>query len=85
MPDLDACTSCEVNQFRIVQPVDFGVVILGRIDDTPFIILINVWIQGNLLLCRNRSDSETDRTRVIYVGSHQDNCGGANVNNHLEC
>ena len=52
MPDLDACTSCEVNQFRIVKPVDFGVVILGRVNDTPVIVLINVWIQGNLLLCR---------------------------------
>ena len=56
----------DVNQFWIVQPVSLGVVILRRINDTPIIVLINVRIQCNLLLCGNRSDSEIDNTKT-YV------------------
>jgi hypothetical protein len=36
------------------------VVVLSCIDNTPVIILVNVGIQRDLLLCINQSDSEID-------------------------
>lgn len=60
VPEPDACIRSNEIQFRIVQPVNLGVVILGRINDTPFVVLVNVGVQCNLLFCRNRSDSEPE-------------------------
>lgn len=50
VPELDACAVFDINQFREVQPVRLGVVILSRVDDTPAVVLIDVWIQRDLLL-----------------------------------
>lgn len=60
VPKLDACTRLDVNQFGEVQPVRLRVVVLSCIDNTPVIILVNVGIQRDLLLCINQSDSEID-------------------------
>ena len=51
VPEFDACPVFDVKQFRIVHPVRFRVVIVGRIDDTPVIVLIDMRIQRDLLLC----------------------------------
>ena len=58
VPELDACTVFDINQFREVQPVRLRVVILSRVNDTPVVVLVDVGIQRDLLFCENRSNRE---------------------------
>lgn len=51
VPEFDACPVFDVKQFRIVHPVRFRVIIVGRVNDTPVIVLIDMRIQCDLLLC----------------------------------
>ena len=75
----------DVDHVRIVQPVYLRVVILRRIDDMPVIVLIDVWVQCNLLLCKYRSDNENDGTEAAYVNCLQGNYGHVNAKSHLGC
>jgi hypothetical protein len=45
MPKLDARTSFNVNQFREIQPVRLGIIVLRRGDYTPIIVLVKVRVQ----------------------------------------
>jgi hypothetical protein len=51
VPEFDTCPVFDVKQFWIVHPVRFRVIIVGRVDDTPVIVLIDMRIQCDLLLC----------------------------------
>lgn len=82
VPQLDTRSIFDVfDGLRFV--VVLGIAVGGGVENPPQVILIPVWVEGNLLFYTKCQLDCDQRRSVTYVHSHRDNCEHVNAGNLL--
>ena len=84
----DARPRCDVGN-RDLGPIrNFFLALDGCVDDSPVVVLVTVWVKGNLLFYTRMSGKDEGRVVVggrAYVYCRQDRFGCVSEGNRLEC